>query len=160
LHLQQCGRALRLFPGKTHAVIADHAGNALRLSTLPDDERQWTLEGRKRGTRAGNGPSDALPIRQCLECYQVSPSSADHCPGCGVVFPARARPACHEEGELFELTRLAEKRRQQEERKAEERQCGSLADWLALGKKRGFKTGWALKQWELRQKYRRGRRAA
>jgi DNA repair protein RadD len=160
LHLQQCGRALRLFPGKTHAVIADHAGNALRLSTLPDDERQWSLEGRKRGTRAGNGPSDALPIRQCLECYQVSPSSADHCPGCGVVFPARARPACHEEGELFELTRLAEKRRQQEERKAEERQCGSLADWLALGKKRGFKTGWALKQWELRQKYRRGRRAA
>jgi superfamily II DNA or RNA helicase len=155
LHLQQCGRALRLFPGKSSAIICDHAGNALRLATLPDDERQWTLEGRKRGTRGATGPSDALPIRQCTECYRVSPSTADTCPGCGFEFPARARPACQSEGELFELTRLDVKRREKEDRKAEERQCSSLADWLELGQRRGYAKGWALKQWSLRQRWRR-----
>lgn len=155
LHLQQCGRALRVLPGKTHAVICDHAGNALRLATLPDDERQWTLEGRKKGTRSANGPSDALSIRQCLDCYMVSPSTADHCPGCGVVFPARPRPACQADGELFELSRLDLKRREQEERKAEERRCQSLADWIMLANKRGYQRGWALRQWQYRQKWRR-----
>lgn len=158
LHLQQCGRALRLFPGKANAVICDHAGNALRLATLPDDDRQWSLEGRKKGTRA-TGPSDALPIRQCLDCYMVSPSSADHCPGCGVVFPARPRPVCQQEGELFELTRLDAKRREKEQRKAEERACSSLEDWLKLGKSRGYKSGWAIYQWKLRQRYAQGRKA-
>jgi DNA repair protein RadD len=56
LHLQQCGRALRLFPGKSSAIVCDHAGNALRLATLPDDERSWTLEGRKRGKRSADPP--------------------------------------------------------------------------------------------------------
>jgi DNA repair protein RadD len=153
LHLQQVGRALRLFDGKTEAVILDHASNAL-LHGLPDDERQWSLEGRKRGKRAA-GANDSFPIRQCIECYRVSPSTADHCPGCGVVFPARARPACHEEGELFELTRLDAKRREKEERKAEERQCQSLQDWMLLGKKRGYSRGWAFHQWNVRQRYRR-----
>jgi superfamily II DNA or RNA helicase len=154
LHLQQVGRALRVLPGKSHAVIADHAGNAFRHG-LPDDERSWTLEGRKKGKRGASGPSDALPVRQCLECYQVSPSTADHCPGCGVVFPARERPVCFEEGELFELERLDAKRREKEERKAEERRCESLGDWIALAKKRGYKTGWAMTQWKLRQRWKK-----
>jgi DNA repair protein RadD len=110
LHLQMVGRALRVTPGKAHAVICDHAGNALRLATLPDDERQWSLDGRKKGKRGATARPTRSPIRQCVECYRVSPSTADHCPGCGVVFPARARPACHAEGELFELERLQVKR--------------------------------------------------
>jgi DNA repair protein RadD len=104
-----------------------------------------TGNGRSKDASAArgraNGPSDALPIRQCLDCYMVSPSSADHCPGCGVVFPGRPRPACHEEGELFELTRLNAKKSggEQRQRKAEERACGqrSLEDWMRLGKARG-----------------------
>lgn len=154
LYLQQVGRALRLFEGKSDAVILDHASNAM-VHGLPDDDRQWSLEGRKRGTRAANGPSDALPIRQCLDCYMVSPSSAEHCPGCGVVFPARPRPACHEEGELFELERIAAKSAAVAARKAEERACGSLEDWMRLGKQRGYKSGWAIYQWKLRQRWRR-----
>jgi hypothetical protein len=72
-----------------------------------------------------------------------------------VVFPARERPACHAEGELFELERLDAKRREKDARKAEERECHTLADWMLLGKKRGYKNGWALTQWKLRQRWRR-----
>jgi superfamily II DNA or RNA helicase len=154
LHLQQVGRALRVVPGKSCAVICDHAGNAFRHG-LPDDDREWTLEGRKRSKRGAKGPSDALPIRQCTECYRVSPSSADHCPGCGVVFPARVRLTCFAEGELFELERIEAKRREKEARKAEERACQSLEDWMRLGKQRGYKSGWAIYQWKLRQRWRR-----
>lgn len=153
LHLQQVGRALRVIPGKSCAIVCDHAGNAFRHG-LPDDERQWTLEGRKKAKR-GSGPSDALPIRQCVECYRVSPSSADHCPGCGIVFPARVQPTCHAEGELFELERLDAKRREKDARKSEERECHTLADWMLLGKKRGYKSGWAVTQWKLRQRWKR-----
>jgi DNA repair protein RadD len=144
-----------LFPGKTHAVICDHAGNALRLSTLPDDDRQWTLEGRKRGKRAANGPSDALPIRQCLECYMVSPSSADHCPGCGVVFPARAASGVPAEGELFELTRLNAKRGSRSSGRPKSAPAVARGLDAARQEARGYKNGWAIYQWKLRQRWRR-----
>jgi len=44
LHLQQVGRALRPLPGKTEAIILDHAGNSLRHG-LPDHERALTSLG-------------------------------------------------------------------------------------------------------------------
>lgn len=74
LHLQQIGRALRPAPGKTRAVILDHAGNCLRHG-LPDLEHPWSLEGRpkKRGK--------AL-VRRCPECGAMIPISAHWCPEC------------------------------------------------------------------------------
>jgi DNA repair protein RadD len=50
LYMQQVGRALRPAEGKEYAVILDHAGNCRRFG-MPDDERTWTLEGRKKGSR-------------------------------------------------------------------------------------------------------------
>ena len=48
LHLQQVGRAMR--PQPDPAIILDLVGNLSRLG-LPDDEREWTLEGRKTTAR-------------------------------------------------------------------------------------------------------------
>jgi DNA repair protein RadD len=45
LFMQQCGRALRIFEGKGNAILCDHAGNVLRHG-LPDDAREWSLQGR------------------------------------------------------------------------------------------------------------------
>lgn len=44
LHLQMVGRVMRVAPGKTGAVILDHAGNTLELGP-PHIERVWTLGG-------------------------------------------------------------------------------------------------------------------
>lgn len=159
LFLQQVGRALRIMPGKERAIIADHAGNAFTHG-LPDDPREWTLEGRKsRGSRGG--PTDAIAIHQCMECYRVSPSRERVCPGCGFEFPIQSREPERADGELFALERVAEREKAQakEARKAEERECQTLADWEALARKRGYKPGWAKYQWEFRQKFKRGGRS-
>lgn len=47
LFLQMNGRVLRPAPGKTKAIIIDHAGNWERFG-LPCDDRQWTLAGVKK----------------------------------------------------------------------------------------------------------------
>lgn len=154
LHLQQVGRALRVMPGKSEAIICDHAGNAFRHG-MPDDERQWTLKGRKR-RRAATGPSDALPIRQCNECFRVSPSSANECLGCGFVFPARPRPVVEASGELTELERIRAKHLAVQRRKDEERQCQTYADFFELAKARGYEgaSGWAYNKMRVRGAYR------
>lgn len=159
LFLQQVGRALRIMPGKERAIICDHAGNAFTHG-LPDDPRTWSLEGRK--SRAANiGAGDGFSIRQCLECYRVSPSMTQICPGCGTAFLVRDRAPEGAAGDLTELTRLAdqEAKAAKEACKEEERACVTLADWEALARRRGYKAGWAKHQWEFRQKFRR-RRAA
>jgi DNA repair protein RadD len=74
LHLQQVGRVLRSFPGKTEALILDHAGNTFRhgMATLP---RAWSLE-------SGKTKEPAPPIKTCPQCYVVLPSSVRVCPDC------------------------------------------------------------------------------
>ncbi|TKD50556.1 DEAD/DEAH box helicase [Sphingomonas baiyangensis] len=158
LFLQQVGRALRIMPGKSQAIICDHAGNAFTHG-LPDDPRQWTLEG--RAARAGGGGAgDGFSVRQCLDCYQVSRSTVAVCP-CGSPFPIQSREPEREDGDLFELKRVAEQAEAAAKaaRKDEERACVTLADWEALARKRGYKPGWAKHQWEFRQKFKR-RKAA
>lgn len=154
LHLQQCGRALRMIAGKERAIIADHAGNALSGLGLPDDVREWTLEGREKGKRSA-GPSDAFGIRQCLECYRVVRSGTEICPGCDTPFPSKGRDVKAVDGELFELERVAAKKADQQRRKDEERQAKTLAELLELGKRRGYDNplGWAKKRLELRRSW-------
>ncbi|HEX6216705.1 MAG TPA: DEAD/DEAH box helicase, partial [Vicinamibacterales bacterium] len=52
LYLQQVGRALRIAPGKTSAVILDHVQNSMRHG-LPDDPREWSLLGREAKKKGG-----------------------------------------------------------------------------------------------------------
>jgi superfamily II DNA or RNA helicase len=148
LHMQQCGRALRMFEGKDIAILADHAGNALRHG-LPDDERRWSLKGREVRQR-GAAANDALPVRQCKTCFRVSPSTVTECPGCGEPFPVIVRQLVQEEGELTKVERMQRQEEARRQRKAEERECKTLEDWHRLAAKRGHKRGWAKVQWKLR----------
>lgn len=166
LHLQQCGRALRVADDKNRAVICDHAGNAFRHG-LPDEPRDWSLQGRK-GRTGGTGVSDdAMPVHQCKVCFRVTPSSVKICPGCETVFPVKVQaPPKQEAGELAKLERVrraeekkAERERKRKEkienrmrRKIEERKCEKYDDFLSLAVDRGYNYPqlWAEKQMSLR----------
>lgn len=153
LFLQQAGRALRPSPGKTEAVIIDLVGNSLEHGH-PCSARAWTLKGYSASERAAQKTEDGedLSVRRCDECFAIH-RTAPVCPYCGHEHTPDTRiPAVKarelREIEKAELEALQEQRRK--ERKQEERECATLADWRALGAKRGYKPGWAITQWRLR----------
>lgn len=142
LHLQQVGRALRPAPGKGEALILDHAGNTLRHG-LPDDDRDWTLEGRKAKAKE-RGESDA-PVTLCDSCFAVYPIGRRHCPSCGVVREVQAREIKQVEGKLRELDRAAVEERRR--RAYEQASAASLEELTKLGYDRGYQSPerWAAK---------------
>ena len=93
LYLQQVGRTLRPAPGKTRAIILDHAGNCLRHG-LPDTPRQWTLGATKSKIK------ERHDLRRCDACGAVT-RPALFCSNCG----APPKPATPGSLELWlELT--------------------------------------------------------
>lgn len=131
MYLQQVGRALRLFPGKKEALIFDHAGNVEKHG-LPDDDRVWTLEGRRGKPR----DSDAMPVRQCPMCFRTVSAGADKCKHCGYKFEAKPREVEVIDGELHEVDlELVRREKYQEQVDAK-----SLDSLIALGKARGYKS--------------------
>lgn len=143
LWIQQVGRVLRTAPGKTEAVILDHAGNALRHG-LPDDPREWTLAGRKKRARKVEAE---FPVKQCPECFHVH-HPAPVCPGCGHVYEVKGRKLEYADGELQELKRggLTVRDIQSAARKAK-----SLEELKAIAAKAGYAPGWAWHAWQRKQ---------
>lgn len=140
LYLQQVGRGLRAAEGKDRCVILDHAGNSRRHG-LPDDDRDWTLEGRRGRAQAGDSDSVA-PIRQCPSCFAINRATAKVCTECGEPFPVDARTVAEVDGELAEVD--PEVVRKQARR--EQGRAGSLEALIQLGQQRGYKNprAWAL----------------
>lgn len=146
LHLQQVGRALRPGEGKT-AIILDHAGNSARHG-FPDDDREWTLEGREKGRKAAANDDGPPPPITCEGCFiQIRRPAPPCCPGCGKRLQAEVKEIKVADGELKELTE-ADKAKMRAERQREERECKDLGALVALGVKRGyqFPTAWANKR--------------
>ena len=132
LYLQQVGRALRPSPGKSEAIILDHAGNSQRFG-LPDDEREWTLVGRaKRKKKAGEA---AIPTRTCPKCFATMSAAIQACTFCAYVFTKMERVIEEREGELKEVDKTIARR----ERIKEQTRADTLEDLIALGKSRGYK---------------------
>lgn len=145
LYLQQVGRALRLYPGKAAAVILDHVGNT-STHGLPDDEREWSLEGRKkRGRSKDDGPPPPITCGGCFR--QIKRPAPDYCPSCGAKLRAekdRMQSLGQADGELRKLT--AEDRAAiAAKRKAEQGRAETLAELVELGRSRGYPNpqGWA-----------------
>lgn len=142
LFLQQCGRALRTYPGKEHAVILDHAGNIARHG-FPCEEREWTL-GRYE-TKIHKPKQSQLSVKICSQCFAAMPSTTTKCEYCGLVFPVKSRKLSQTDGELTEMDpraarmrKVEEAKREQATRMLEQRQCQTLDDLIALGKRRGY----------------------
>jgi DNA repair protein RadD len=134
LFLQQVGRTLRPAPGKTRAIILDHAGNCLRHG-LPDTPRAWTLGATKSKVK------ERHDLRRCEACGAVS-RPALFCSNCG----APPKPATPGSLELWlELT--ATPGLAAELRKMTYSEVVAWSDTPARARiaemVRGFKRGWA-----------------
>jgi DNA repair protein RadD len=89
--LQAVGRGKRCSEGKTHETVLDLAGVCVALAIHPDDDLQYSLEGKPitRVTERGEG------LKTCLSCGMVfwaHEYQTSTCPECGHVRPGRPDP--------------------------------------------------------------------
>jgi len=141
LYLQQCGRGLRTDPGKVAVRIFDHVGNYTRHG-LPDDAREWTLDGIVKA------PGERLqPIKRCAACFAVASAARKVCPYCQAAYPVKERKVVQVAGELAE-TELSALRATVADRAI---LCRTLLDWQNLGKIMGYAPGWAWHRWTARR---------
>jgi superfamily II DNA or RNA helicase len=103
LHVQIIGRALRTAPGKTHALILDHADNHARLGFVTDIHRDRLLTGSDKAPRTRKEQGEAMP-KECPSCGTLKAPRVRECPSCGFT-PTRQSEIETEEGELREITR-------------------------------------------------------
>lgn len=130
LFLQQVGRVLRFLPNKL-AIILDHAGNVMRHG-FPDDERVWSLEGKK----ARGDEEKVITIKQCAECFHIH-RPAPACPKCGYVYETKVRELEVDEG--TDLVKLDKQQMQRNKRK-EVGMAKSNEALIEIGRARGYKS--------------------
>lgn len=150
LAMQMVGRCLRR--KSQPAILMDHVG-LFAEHGLPDDDRQWSLDGTSGSKRPGEATIGLCVCQQCMGCFR--PAMA--CPHCGHVREINDRQVDIREGMLAEVDVIAlrdmaaadfEKR----QRVSEEWKCKTLQDWEALARSRGYSPGWAWHRFNSRRK--------
>lgn len=143
LYIQQSMRCMRYRRGK-RAVIIDHVGNYARFG-MPDADRAWTLEGRKKKTYDIE-KSEEVQVRQCPECYSVFPPKNEsgeaikQCPVCGYEFTVKERAQIEQEqAELQKISGFVLNFKTPEE-------CRSYDELCDYAAQHGYKKGWAYYQ--------------
>jgi hypothetical protein len=81
------------------ALIIDHVSNFCEHG-LPDDDRVWTLETKKK-KKKGN----EAPVKQCPTCFCCMHAKVNTCPECGHVFETKKAGNEFIDAELQEITR-------------------------------------------------------
>lgn len=138
LYLQQAGRVLRPAPGKSIALIHDHAG-CMAHHGLPDEDRDYSLTADvKRRDATGGG------VQQCPECLRIRRSLEYRC-SCGYVFEEPAAAEEHEqqeieyiEGQVLSIDEIRKLRHASTLEKAAE-----FKRLQRVAERKGYKTGWA-----------------
>lgn len=142
LYIQQSMRCMRYKPGK-RAIIIDHVGNYARFG-LPDQDRAWTLEGRKKRKKENN---EDLHVRQCPQCFATFAALDDKgkpvsiCPQCGYEFPKQERQEIEQEQEteIVKIEGFTLDLQQPED-------CQSYKELLEYANRHHYKPGWAYYQ--------------
>ena len=134
LYIQQSMRSMRYMPDKT-AIIIDHVGNCY-LHGLPDDEREWSLESKKK-------QENTVKIRECPMCFAVYPPTKQKCPYCGY---AAVKEIQRKDKAVVEID-LVEMQRQEDIKntKYADLTAESWSDVERIRKARGYKIQWAVR---------------
>lgn len=131
--LQGCGRGLRTAPGKADCLILDHVGNAMRHG-LPQEPRQWSLDGRRKRSRNGE---PAVGVRQCEVCFCCYAPQLPACPECGAVPVVKVRRLQQTAGELREIEAV-----ERRTRRRQQGQARTYQELVLIGKARGMRNPW------------------
>ena len=143
-HLQKHGRGLR--KKSEPAILLDLVGGFRRDDLgLPDEDREWSLNGADNGKRA---KAASVATKTCPVCF-CTHSPAPACSDCGHVYEVKSRQVKEVEGELEEIDLERERR----ERKVEQGRAETLDDLVKLATGRGYKSPekWAAHVWTARQ---------
>jgi DNA repair protein RadD len=138
-YLQMVFRALR--KKDRPAVILDHAGCAMKHG-LPDDEREWSLEGRAKGKRKKKDDEPDVFVQQCDTCYHIFRPGVGECPACGTKVEIKpTREIQQMAGELLKI----DIETQRVARKREQGSARTLRELIELGIRRKLKkpAAWA-----------------
>lgn len=143
VYLQQVGRVMRPHGGEP-AIILDHVGNTERHG-LPEEDREWTLEGRKRRKGERAPPMSRCPV--CFACFPLVMTDPALCPVCGSLLPRKERePIESVDGELVKVQAKEIRKAQRREQGA----CETVEELTELGITRGYKNPrfWAMRVME------------
>lgn len=140
VYLQLIGRGLRPETGKKELIILDQVDNWKRHG-LPDDVREWSLDGRQKGKRSTRDEEPELQIQQCKQCFHIFKRGVSECPNCGAEIEVTGRKIEQVEGQLAEVDLDAARR----ERGREQAKARGLVDLVSVGVSRGMKNpaAWA-----------------
>ena len=139
LYIQQAMRSMRYKPNK-RAIIIDHVGNYARHG-MPDDDREWSLEKKKKQSRKKAEENQAERVKQCPECFYTFalPPAGEQviCPHCKYIFPINERKVeTDETAKLIKVEGFKLDLRTPDD-------CHSYQDLLVYAKKHNYKPGWA-----------------
>ncbi len=140
VYLQMIGRGLRPEEGKKELIILDQCANYKRHG-LPDDDREWTLEGRKKGKRKNRDEDPDINVQQCRNCFHVFRKGPSECPQCKHPMEPSGREVKQVDGELAEVDLKAARR----ERSMAQGSARGLYDLVKNGVSRSMKNpaAWA-----------------
>ena len=139
--MQGNGRGFRVSDGKEKLIILDQVGNWKRHG-LPDDDREWTLEGRKKGKKRKPDEEADVSIQQCKHCFHIFRPGVAVCPSCGKPVEVRQKAEIEVvDGELERIDVTALRKQAKQEQGA----ARDLVDLVKLGQRRGMKNAaaWA-----------------
>ena len=132
LWTQICGRAWRR--DDEASIILDHAGVSLKLG-LPDEDRDWSLDGEEKGAK-----KKATSVKVCPKCWAAMRSEARKCPECDHAFAPKPREVEQREGTLKEITAEEVAARQARSRVAyEQSQANTVEALVKIWRLRGMK---------------------
>lgn len=135
LFLQMVGRGSRTTETKKEFTILDFGMN-VKTHGFWHNERVWELDHSVR--KKGEG---VAPVKFCQKCEAILPASAKKCSYCGEIFKAKEKQTA----ELSEIT-------ENSPIDWDKRNCKSLKDFQDYAKRKGYKSGWAWHQFQLRHK--------
>lgn len=146
LYLQSVGRGLRVSDSPT--VILDHVRNYTRHG-MPDDERSWSLEGKKKRVK---GQQEQVAYKLCKVCFLMYHPRHRECPNCKAPNESDKKLIEEVEGSLVQIKKNIVQRKDQSvvQKKRQE--------LVTIQKAKGYKPGWVfykLEEWK-KQTYKRG----
>jgi superfamily II DNA or RNA helicase len=137
LNHQQDGRGLRIYPGKEKCIIIDQVGNCEKHGLI-----HWPIKWEL--TKDRFTPQIAA-VKTCDYCFAAYPANKKKCPECGQIKLVRKRDMEIEKRD-GELKKIDYKKLNEDIEKAD-----SLKELHAIGKKVGYKSGWAYFRWRQKQ---------